>query len=546
MLTAGRAVLLYWLRNGQCRRGSGLHVAGRYVLTADHCAEGSGHRVVLNGREYAATVHLRSGSAAVDVAVLAASDLPPVQPLGCARVDRAMVERVPGCRAVGFPVWKGTAARPVSAQADGFIPTAEDIDPRAVAGAAPPMTLKITTPQIRDFPVLAGALDQPGSQWAGMSGAVVVSADDRVVGVVRSHAEAEGVGSLTLTPLTAIDTLPADTAAALWASLGVADPRDLPTVPVPALPGPVLPVSAGQVVVGEIPRRPVGFMSRQTVEQLALALRGGSVAVVCALTGLRGVGKTQVAAAYARARAEAGCRLVGWVNAESGDELVTGLARIAEAVGVADPDGDSLASARRLRAYLQTRDGDGLLVFDNAVDPDRLRPVLPATGRVQVVITSTDQAFAEFGQTVEVASFTRPESLEYLTRRTGLDDQPGADAVAGQLGDLPLALAQAAATIRGQRLTYPRYLQRLQQMPVTRLLSRWAGQDYPKATAAALLLSIQTTESSDPTGLTGQLLRTIAALSADGVQRGLLDGLAGPDQAGDDSDSGNGPLPGRC
>lgn len=51
---------------------------------------------------------------------------------------------------------------------------------------------------------------------AGMSGAVVVTGDDRVVGVVRSHAVAEGVGSLTITPLAAIDFLPKQTAEALW------------------------------------------------------------------------------------------------------------------------------------------------------------------------------------------------------------------------------------------------------------------------------------------------------------------------------------------
>jgi len=58
----------------------------------------------------------------------------------------------------------------------------------------------------------------------------------------------------------------------------------------------------------------------------------------------------------------------------------------------AHPDGSSRRYARR------TTDG--------------LRPFLPATGSTQVVITSTDQAFAELGQAVDVAVFSRPESLE--------------------------------------------------------------------------------------------------------------------------------------
>ena len=284
-------------------------------------------------------------------------------------------------------------------------------------------------------------------------------------------------------------------------------------------------VRPGQVVVGEIPREPAAFVARVMVSRLAAATGGGRVAVVCAVTGLRGVGKTQIAAAYARARAGEGWGLVGWVNAETRDVLLDGLKRVAEGLGVADPEGDSLESARRLQACLQMRAEEGLLVFDNATDPDGLRPFLPATGGTQVVITTTDQAFAGLGQPVNVSAFTRPQSAGYLREQTGLADEDGADTVAQQLGDLPLGLAQAAATIARQHLTYPKYLERLRRVPVRELLGRSPGEDYPRATAAALLLSVQATEASDPGGLAGWLLRVLAALSPDGIPRSLLDDL---------------------
>jgi tetratricopeptide (TPR) repeat protein len=287
--------------------------------------------------------------------------------------------------------------------------------------------------------------------------------------------------------------------------------------------------SAGQVVVGEIPREPPGFVVRETLGRLADAAAEGRVAVVCAVTGMRGVGKTQLAAAYARARVSGGWGLVGWVNAETLDTLLAGLARLAGRLGVADPEGDSAESARRLREHLQTRSAAGLLVLDNAADPDRLRPFLPATGGTQVVVTSTDQAFAELGEAVDVSVFTRPESLRYLRARTGLADEAGAGEVAAELGDWPLGLAQAAATIRHQHLTYSGYLERLYRVPVQELLGRVPGGDYPSSAVAALLLSLQATEASDPSGLAGRLLRVVAALSPDGVRRGLLDGLAAPD-----------------
>jgi DNA-binding SARP family transcriptional activator len=289
-------------------------------------------------------------------------------------------------------------------------------------------------------------------------------------------------------------------------------------------------VSNGQVIVGEIPREPPAFVKRETLAQLANAARSGKAAVVCAVTGLRGVGKTQLAAAYARDRIARGCRLVGWVNAESRDSLLGDLARVATAAGVADPEGDSAESARRLRDHLTVRASESLLVLDNAADPDLLRPFLPAAGSTQVVITSTSHAFTEFGTPVDVSEFSRDESLGYLAIRTGLGDRDGAAAVAEELGDLPLGLAQASAVIAGQRMTYQEYLQRLRQVPVARLLGRLPGGDYPRATAAALLLNVAAAEEEDLLGLTGRLLRVVAVLAAEGAHRRMLDGLSSGDQ----------------
>src|SRR5690606_5259513 len=96
-----------------------------------------------------------------------------------------------------------------------------------------------------------------------------------------------------------------------------------------------------QVVVGEIPAMPAAVAERALLERLTRALDRNIVAVVCALTGMRGVGKTQLAAAYARSKIADGCRLVGWVNAETTGDLIAGLARIADRLEIADPSGDS-------------------------------------------------------------------------------------------------------------------------------------------------------------------------------------------------------------
>ncbi len=165
-------------------------------------------------------------------------------------------------------------------------------------------------------------------------------------------------------------------------------------------------------------------------------------------------------------------------------------------------------------------------MFDNAVDPDRLRPLLPATGGVRVIVTTTDRSFTSFGATVELQGFTRAESRSYLADATNLPDDADADRVADVLGDLPLALSSATATITSRRLDYPHYLRLLSQRRLPDVLARTAGHDYPHSVARAILLSIDAVESAtenpDVDAIVAWLLTVMAMLSPSGVTRTLL------------------------
>jgi len=290
----------------------------------------------------------------------------------------------------------------------------------------------------------------------------------------------------------------------------------------------------GPVVVGDIPQEPPGFQPRPDL-LAELDQAAPRAAVVRVVTGMRGVGKTQLAAAYARVKLAAKWRLVAWVNAEDLSLLLAGLAAVADAAGLTDTVGQQAGAdaGRAVRHWLET-DGDRcLVVFDNVTDPDALVPFVPAGGAAQVLITSTLRSAANLGLSVDVEVFTPTEAEAFLAGRTGLTDQDGAAAVAAELGYLPLALAQAAAVIAGQYLSYGTYLDRLRAMPVRDYLTRERGQPYPHGVAEAVLLSLEAVRSGERGGACIAVMEIMSLMSAAGVRREFLHGsLSGDDAAG--------------
>jgi hypothetical protein len=285
-----------------------------------------------------------------------------------------------------------------------------------------------------------------------------------------------------------------------------------------------------RVRVGHMPRVSVAFQERRTLQEtIAERAASGRPAVVCALAGTRGVGKTQLAAAYARRRAAEGQRVIAWLNAENIDGVIMGLAELARELGLTEQAADTEAAAVRALRWLETCPDPCLLVYDNAEDPDALLPWLPAMGTVQIVITTTQRAFANAGDLVDVELFTPAEAAAYLTERTGPGDQ--AAELAEDLGFLPLALAQAAAVMRERRLTYPAYRALLRDANLTAALPRTTGDPYPRGAAEAITLALDHAGRTVPGA--SLVLDLLALLSPGGVEFDLLVPMMGATDAHD-------------
>jgi tetratricopeptide (TPR) repeat protein len=268
----------------------------------------------------------------------------------------------------------------------------------------------------------------------------------------------------------------------------------------------------GNQSVGAILREPPDFQPR--AELLAeLDQAGGQVTVLHGDSRARGMGTTELAAAYARSRLAENWRLVAWVSADSQGSLLAGLAAVADAAGLADnaTRQDRAERARLVRQWLE-KDGDRcLIVFDEVDDPGMLRPLLPLEGTARVLITSRREL--DLGPNVRVGGLTEEEALAFLAKRTGLADDAGAGALAAELKRVPLALAHAAAVITRHNLGYHAYLERL------RALSAGPGQS---GAAKTVLLSLDAVRTWDRSGVGVGVLELAAVLSGAGVRRDLL------------------------
>ena len=273
---------------------------------------------------------------------------------------------------------------------------------------------------------------------------------------------------------------------------------------------------------GNVPQRNKNFTGR---EELLADLRRqvtSSVKVVLphTLHGMGGVGKTQLAIEYAY-RFQGDYKVVWWVPADQIALVKSSLAALAPRLGVDDiaPGRvDDAVSAALNKLRVGGPYDRWLIIFDNADEPEEIQNLLP-TGNGDVIVTSRNHRWESLADVVEVDVFTRQESLDFLERRLPLITKAEADRLAEELGDLPLALEQAAALQVQSSISVDEYLELLAKES-GRLLADRPPADYPDPVAAAWSLSVGKLQQTTP--FAWDLLRRYAFFSPEPIDLELL------------------------
>jgi tetratricopeptide (TPR) repeat protein len=256
--------------------------------------------------------------------------------------------------------------------------------------------------------------------------------------------------------------------------------------------GPRLPGSIPRV--WNLPARNPGFTGRDgLVVAMRQALVAGDRAAVQAVQGMGGVGKTQLAAEYAYRFAGA-YDLAWWINSEQPELIGDQFAALGRELRCIEP-GASIETVRSAVLGELRERGGWLLVFDNAQDPADITGWLPGGGHV--LITSRERKWAEIAVPVEVDVLARTESVALLQSRVAGLSAADADQLAGQLGDLPLAIAQAGGFMAETGMPVAQY-RALLRTQAGQLLARGGPGSYPHSLAAATGLIADRLADDDP------------------------------------------------
>lgn len=175
------------------------------------------------------------------------------------------------------------------------------------------------------------------------------------------------------------------------------------------------------------------------VERVLNALDSRGRVAIAAVTGLGGIGKTELAIEVATEFSKRG--RVFWIDASTHANATLEFLSLGSLLDLPSRF-DAATSLERIKAALAAS-GDYVLVFDNTPDPDAVRHLFPTLGRGRILITSVYPAWESFGAVIDLEPLSPSDSARLLFEEREESPTERAILLCNAFSGLPLGLAQA-------------------------------------------------------------------------------------------------------
>jgi tetratricopeptide (TPR) repeat protein len=283
------------------------------------------------------------------------------------------------------------------------------------------------------------------------------------------------------------------------------------------------------------PRNPYFTGREELLSRLAASLRAGQTVGISqpqAVSGLGGVGKTQIALEYVY-RYYQEYEAVLWTRADTQEALISGFVAFANLLHLPQQEErDQLKIMQEVKDWLMNHTG-WLLLLDNADDLALVQDFLPPAGRGHTLLSTRAASMGRLAQRIEVDALDSESGALLLLRRAGRlgSDAPLEQAKASEriiarqitqeLGGLPLALDQAGAYIEETQCSLADYLH-LYRSQRAELLKARGGlvPDHPEPVATTWSLSFDQVQERSLAA--ADLLRVCAFLHPDAIPEELI------------------------
>jgi tetratricopeptide (TPR) repeat protein len=273
----------------------------------------------------------------------------------------------------------------------------------------------------------------------------------------------------------------------------------------------------------------------EVLTRLATLLQAGQPTALSqpqAISGLGGIGKTQIVVEYAYRHAQH-YQAVLWTRADTSEALISGYNAIAGLLNLPEKgEQDQMITVQAVLRWLTTHT-EWLLILDNADDLAIVHEFLPSVFGGHILLTTRAQAMGRLAKRIEVDIMEQNVGALFLLRRASLIDldaplehATAADiAIAGEiskeLGGLPLALDQAGAYLEETGCSLSQYLQFYRTRRAVLLQRRGRLMtDHPEPVATTWSLSFEQVEQQSPAA--ADLLRLCAFLHPDAIPEEII------------------------